>query len=80
MIVIAKSVKGREYLYSAKSAHAVSMASAEKIRDIVNQHHYKLEDNETWFIHEIGHFDDAAFYAARQKFTIRKGIVRESFC
>lgn len=80
MLILAKSCKGSEFLYSAKSAHAVSKASAAKIRDIVNQYKYKLSENEVWHIHEVSYYDDASFYAERQKFTIRKGIVKEQFC
>ena len=78
MFILAKSVKGHEFLYTASTAHEVSKASAKKIESIVNLANYKLKDNETWFIHEVDKYDTAYDYAQFQKFRIRKGIVYEA--
>lgn len=75
MLVIAKSVKGKEFLYKADTARKVSKASAEKICEIVNDMKWRLEENEVWHIHEVDQYDDAYFYAERQAFTIRNGVV-----
>lgn len=75
MLVLAKSVKGKEYFYNPRSAHRVSARSAETIRDICNEYKFQLNDNETWHIHEIDKYDTAYNYAEFQQFTIRNGIV-----
>lgn len=75
MLVIAKSVKGREFFYKADSARKVSARSAEKILAIVNEMRWHLEDNEVWYIHEVDSYDNAYYYAQRQAFTIRNGVV-----
>ena len=75
MLVLAKSVKGKEYFYNPRSAHRVSARSAETIRDICNKYKFQLNDNETWHIHEIDKYDTAYNYAEFQQFTIRNGIV-----
>lgn len=75
MKVIAKSLKGAEYMYNAESARKVSERSAETILEIVNEMKWRLKDNEVWAIHEVDRYDNAYYYAERQAFTIRKGIV-----
>lgn len=75
MLVIAKSVKGHEYLYKAHTARKVSARSAEKILNVLNDMRWNLEENEVWHIHEIDQYDRAYDYAEMQAFTIRKGIV-----
>ena len=77
MLVAAKSVKGMEFLYSAKSAHEVSRASSEYICKVLNKQAYQLKDDEVWVIHEIDEYDNAYAFAVEQRFTNRKGIVTE---
>ena len=81
MTILAKSVKDHEFLYNAKTAHKVSKANAEKIRDVLNGCNYKLKDGETWHIHDVSEtYDNAGAYASYQAFTInKKGIVKETF-
>jgi len=77
MIVLAKSAEGMEYLYSAKSAHAVPKSSARKIMDALNNAKYDLRDGQVWHMYEVCGLDDASFYAERQAFGIRKGSIYE---
>ena len=79
MLIIAKTVKGKEYYYGVKTAHKVSMAGSEKILEVLNRVRYQLGDGQTWHIYEIDRYDTAYDYAEFQKFTIRKGIVKEIF-
>ena len=80
MLVLAQSIKGKEYLYDIKSAHLVSSASAEKIRDICNEYKYREKDGYTWYIHEIDSYSNAYYYALKQRFTIYKGSVKARYC
>ena len=77
MKIIAKTIEGKEFIYSATSARKVSERSANKICDIVNQYKFLLDTskNEKWFIYEIDKYDIAYDYAQVQSFTIRNGIV-----
>lgn len=75
--VIAKSKPGKEYLYNCRTAHKVSAASAEKILAVLNEYRFLLKDDEVWHIYDVCHYDSAYDYAQYQKFTIRKGIVKE---
>lgn len=77
MTILAKTYKGTEYLYSTKSAHAVSKASACDICDTLNANRYNLtNDEQTWHVYEIDEYDGEAFYyAEHQKFTRRKGYI-----
>ena len=75
--IVAKSAKGHEFMYNAKSAHKVSEASTKYICDILNEYKYKLNDDEVWFIHDVDKYDMAYEYAEFQRFTVRNGIVKE---
>jgi hypothetical protein len=75
MLVLAKSIEGQEFLYSARSARRVSARSAEKIRDAINAARWNLNEGEVWHLHEVDEYDNAFFYAERQSFTIRKGVI-----
>ena len=77
MLIIAKSVKGREFLYNAASARKVSKASAETILKVVNNHKYQLKDGEIWHIYEVDSYDNAYYYAQSRAFKIRKGVVSD---
>lgn len=76
MLCIARSIKGQEYLYNARSAHKVSKASAQTIADALNEHGYGLKDGETWYIHEIDQYCTAYDYAMSQGFRVYKGSIR----
>ena len=75
MTVIAKSMKGREFLYKADTARKVSKRSAETILKVLNEMRWRLNDDEVWHIHEVDEYDKAYYYAERQAFTIRNGVV-----
>lgn len=77
MKILAKTHKGAEFMYNARSAHAVSERSAEKILEIINAHNYRInpEKGETWHLYDVDQYDNAFYYAQSQKFTIRNGIV-----
>lgn len=77
MKIIAKTIIGNEFLYSAKSARKVSAKSAEKILSVVNEHKslLGLKENEIFHIYDVNEYDDAFYYAQKQSFIIRNGIV-----
>ena len=79
MIVLAISAKGAEYLYSSRSAHKVSKASAEKIAAVLNEKRHHLKDNQVWHIHEVDGYDNASIYAEDMRFSIRNGIVSDHY-
>ena len=77
MKIIAKTVKGREFMYNPKTARKVSERSANYICNVVNEYKYLLgsADNECWHIYDIDKYDIAYDYAMFQSFTVRNGIV-----
>lgn len=78
MKVIAKTIKGREFMYNPRSARKVSERSALKILSIVNEYKWNLKDGEIWHLYDVDQYDAAFDYAQYQSFTIRKGIVTAS--
>ena len=77
MLVIAKSVKGKEYMYDPRSAGKVSKRNAEVICKVCNDFKFLLNnENEAWHIHEVGEFDLAYDYAQFREFRIKNGVVK----
>lgn len=75
--IIAKTIVGKEFVYSRKSAHAVSAAGAAEICKTLNENKYKLGEGEKWHVYEIGPWEMEYCGAAYQSFTRRKGYVYE---
>jgi len=78
MVVIAKSVLGREFMYNAKSAHKAPKASAQMICDALNREMWQLKTGEVWFVHEVDKYDSAYEYAQWQSFHARKGTIKRT--
>lgn len=78
MLILAKAIKGSEFMYDSKSAHSVSKRSAKKIMDVLNHENVRwtLKENQIWHIYEVDIYDRAYDFAVTQKFTIRNGIVK----
>lgn len=78
MLVVAKTTRGTEFIYNAKSAHAVPQKHAQRIADIANKHLFKLSPGECWFVYDVSHYDNAYIYAQYARFTYGKnGLVKE---
>ena len=77
MKIIAKTIKGQEFMYSASSAGKVSNASADKICAIVNEHKTMLgaKENEYFKVYEIDRYSKAWDFAQFRAYTIRNGVV-----
>lgn len=79
MTVVARSVRGREYMYSAASAHEVAPKKAQAIADALNRAECGITPDQVWFVHIVGMYDNAYAYGEIQKFQMRKdgSIVRK---
>ena len=54
MTVVAKSLRGHEFMYNPRSAHAVAERKAKAICDELNKLKYLLDnENEVWYVHEV---------------------------
>lgn len=69
--VVAKGVKGKEFFYSAHSAHRAPVKRIREVVEILNENKYQLKDGETWHIYEVGEYEDAFYYADHQRFGFR---------
>ena len=75
--IIAKTIKGSEYLYSRISCYAVSAAKAEIICKALNDNRYKLtNDTEIWKVYNISEFDIRYTNAVCQKLILRQGKIK----
>ena len=79
MTVVAKSLLGHEFIYSAPSAHAVAAEKAQAVCDELNKLRFMLNgENETWFVHDVDQYDRAFAYAQDQRFTWgKRGLIRK---
>lgn len=75
--IIAKTLEGREFIYSKNSAHAVPNASAAEICAALNANRYQLKDGEKWHIYEAGWYELEHTAAAWQSFGKRNGSIYE---
>ena len=78
MVVLAKAVLGKEFLYDASSSHEVSKASADVICKALNDAKYQLKEGEVWYrYNDFCQYSGGWPYACGQKFTKYKGRIRE---
>lgn len=68
MIVVAKSIKGQEYMYLPRTAHQVKGMTPEKMAEFLNAEKHDLRNGEVWHVHEVGPYDNAYGYGAIQMF------------
>lgn len=77
MTVVARAIKGQEFLYSAASAHRVAEKKAQTIADALNRAQYGITPEQTWFVYDVGMYDNAYAYGEMQGFQMRKdGTIR----
>ena len=78
MTIIAKTIIGQEFIYSARSARKVAKRNAAEICKIVNQYKTLLgtKENECWHVYEIDQYSPAYDFAQYQSFTMKNGIVK----
>lgn len=73
MLIAAKTIEGKEFLYNPKTAHKVSKRSGKRIVEFLNSCEWKCKTGEKWFIYKIDKYDRAFEIAQFQSFTIRNG-------
>lgn len=80
MLIVAKSAKGREFLYKGETAHKVAKAKAQMICDKLNELGYKLNPGEVWHVHDVCELDGIPFdYALSQTFVWgKRGLYRKA--
>ena len=71
MKIVAKTIDGKEFIYSAHSAHRAPAKRIKEVLEILNENRYKLKDGEKWWIYEVDQYDDAFYYSENQRFGFR---------
>ena len=84
MIIISKTIKGKEFMYSNEySILCNSQKQAQALAKFLNGHNdtalndFKLKDNELWYVYEIDKYDTAPRYKISQtkgKISIKENI------
>ena len=84
MIIISKTIKGKEFIYSNKySILCNSQKQAQALAKFLNEHNdtaisdFKLKDNELWYVYEIDKYDTIPRYKISQtkgKISIKENI------
>lgn len=77
MLIVAKTIKGQEFIYSSKSAHQVSKKSGKKICELLNKAKYQLYDDVVWHLYNVDKYDNAFDYASFQSFKFINHTLRE---
>ena len=73
MTILAKTIIGKEFIYSVSSAHKVNKKKADYIAECLNNCGFMLKDGEKWHVYEVDQYDKASIYAEDQTFYITKG-------
>lgn len=78
MKMLAKTMEGKEFCYSRKSAHAVSDAGAVEICRVLNEKKWRLNNpGEKWHVYDCGAYEIEYTEAGSQSFYRRKGTIGE---
>lgn len=70
MVVIAKTIKGKEFFHSVHEMYGAPKSSASKICDVMNHVRFRLKEGEAWHIY------DEYMYEPTGKLSIRNGVVK----
>lgn len=79
MLLVAKSVRGQEFMYTWAGSILCANKHAQKMADYLNAHGFKKEEGFiweegfVWHVHEIPKED---YFMASYKMIIRKGVVK----
>lgn len=77
MTVIAKAIKGQEFLYNASSAHKVNSSKVDIVLKVLNNAKYDIKENEVWHKYEVDRYDRAYEYGSFQSFICGQSKIRE---
>ena len=78
MYIIAKTIKGREFMYIKSTAHRITAGDPEKICEILNAYNYKLKAGEIWHSYQIAPYEAEISPAFYQVFRLnRSGTLKE---
>lgn len=74
--MIAKTVEGKEFMYSRVEAYEVSNAGAEEICKALNEKRWHLDKpEEKWHVYDLGWYEREQTQAGVQKLGRRKGSI-----
>ena len=74
--MIAKTIEGKEFMYSRVEAYEVSNAGAEEICKAMNEKRWRLDKpEEKWNVYDLGWYEREQTQAGAQKLSRRKGII-----
>lgn len=70
MMVVARAIAGKEFMYMPASAHKVNARKANAICKALNECAYMLKPGQTWHVYDVCEYDLAHDYAECQMFTM----------
>lgn len=70
--LIAKTIKGKEFLHSKTNAFFATEASAQKIADILNKNNYQLKAGELWHVYDFDYMQDS--YVDKRLYLYKGGV------
>lgn len=74
--MIAKTIDGKEFVYSQEDAYEVSDAGAKEICAALNRMKWDLKDGQKWHIYDLGWYEREYTNAGYQKLTRYRGTIR----
>lgn len=71
--ILAKAIKGREYVYSIASVHGVARAKAAEVCSVLNSLRWHLLPGEVWHVYTVDAYDAAYAVADLRRFIYHRG-------
>ena len=75
--IIAKAIKGQEFLYNPNTAHGVNPRKAHQIAKMLNDINWHILDCQVWHVLTVDRFDSAYEIANDHKFILGKTGLKE---
>ena len=75
MLIVAKAIKGKEFLYDASTAYQVPKSRANEIVERLNRVTFQLRPGEVWHVYDVCELDNAYHYAIGRNFYFRRGML-----
>lgn len=76
MKIVARSVIGKEFLFTYVGAFFAPDKSAQKMADLMNKNNYRLKPGETWYVHDR-QYDDT--YRIEMKLFFYRGQLKAKY-
>lgn len=74
--IIAKTIKGKEFIYSKMDSYRVSKASADKVCEALNGARWNIKGDEVWKVYTVDSYTLDTLNALFERIAVRGGKLK----